>query len=130
MHQTTATTSMFRSLLLLSLGLSAAVAWAQQDAVPEFKALRGSYMMYSVGLGDPQPAKLNDSKIAFAIDGEAARKMFESMAPDMRDACTSGSSVRVRTKGHVSCQHEKSGEYRCSFGFDLRTGKSISGSVC
>lgn len=119
----------FRSLLLLRLGAGAAT-WAQLDAAPEFKALRGSYMVYSSGLGDPQPAKAGDSKIAFAIEGQAARKMFDSMAPDVRDACTEGSGVRMRVKGQISCQREKSGQYRCSFGFDLRTGKNISGSVC
>jgi benzoyl-CoA reductase/2-hydroxyglutaryl-CoA dehydratase subunit BcrC/BadD/HgdB len=87
-------------------------------------------MMYSLGLGDPQPTNASDSKIAFAIEGEAARDMFDSMAPDVRDVCTAGTNVRVRTKGHVTCQREKPGDYRCSFGFDLRTGKSIGGSVC
>jgi len=130
MPRTTATTFTFRSLLLLSLGVSAAAGRAPQTAEPEFKRFDGSYMVYSLGGGDPQPAKADDSKIAFAIEGVAARKMFDSMAPDIRDACTAGSAIRVRTKGHVSYQREKSGDYRCSFGFGLRTGKSISGSVC
>lgn len=130
MHRTTATISMSRSLLLLSLAIDVTTARAQQDKVPEFKALHGSYMVYSLGLGDPQPAKAGDSKVTFAVEGEAARKMFDSMAPDVRDACTAGTGIRVRTKGQLSCQRESAGEYRCSFGFDLRTGKSISGSVC
>lgn len=130
MRRTTATTSMFRSVLLLSFGTGAAAAWAQQDPGPEFKALHGSYLMYSSGLGDPQPAKAGGGKVAFVIDGDAARKMFDSMAPDVRDSCTEGSGTRVRTKGNLSCQREKRGEYSCSFGFDLRTGKSIAGSVC
>lgn len=130
MHRTTVTTFTFRSLLLLSLGTGTVTAWAQQATGPEFKTLEGSYMLYSLGLGDPQPANAGDSKIAFEIEGAAARKMFDSMAPDVRDACTAGSGVRIRRKGQVSCQRENPDEYRCSFGFDLRTGKSISGSVC
>lgn len=130
MLRTIATTFTFKLLFLFSLGISATTAWALRDAQAEFRTLQGSYMMYSLGLGDPQPPKASDSKIAFAIEGEAARDMFDSMAPDVRDVCTAGTSVRVRTKGHVICQREQPGDYRCSFGFDLRTGKSIGGSVC
>lgn len=125
MRRATVITSTCKLLLLLS----AATAWAQQND-PEFKALRGTYMLYSFGIGDPQPAKPDDSKVAFAITGDAARKMFDAMAPDVRDACTAGSGVRVRTKDKVICQRESASSYHCSFGFDLRTGRSIGGSVC
>lgn len=132
MRQTTATTFTCRLLLLLSVGASASSAlWAQDPTIPpEFKALQGSYMLYGHGLGDPQPASPKDSKIAFSVESDAARRMFESMGPDVRDICTGGAGIRVRTKGNISCQHEKQGEYHCSFGFDLRTGKSIPGSTC
>jgi len=130
MLRTIATTFTFKLLLLLSLGIGATTAWTSRGVQAEFRPLKGSYMMYSLGLGDPQPTNASDSKIAFAIEGEAARDMFDSMAPDVRDVCTAGTSVRIRTKGHVTCQREKPGDYRCSFGFDLRTGKSIGGSVC
>jgi hypothetical protein len=110
--------------------MAASEASGRLDFPLEFSHLRGNYMLYSSGLGDPKPARRDDGKIAFAITGEAARKIFDAMAPDVQDVCTAGSGVRVRTKENVSCQREKAGVYRCSFGFDLRTGKSIGGSVC
>lgn len=130
MLRNTAITSMSKLSFLVSALTICGAACAQQDYSPEFKPLRGSYMAYSLGLGDPAPVKPNDSKIAFAVSGQAARTMFDAMAPDVHDVCTEGSGVRVRTKENVSCQREKDGSYHCSFGFDLRTGKSIGGSVC
>jgi hypothetical protein len=130
MRQAKVTTFTFKSLLLLGAALAAMSVMAVQDSAPEFKELRGSFMLYSLGLGDPQPARRDDNKIAFEITGDAARKMFDSLGRDVRDACTEGSGVRVRRKENLSCQRENAGEYRCSFGFDLRTGKSIGGSVC
>lgn len=130
MPRSTAITSMSSLGFLVSAAAICGAAHAQQDSSPEFKPLRGRYMTYSLGLGDPALAKRSDSKIAFAVSGDAARKMFDAMGPDVNDICTAGSGVRVRTKENVSCQREKDGSYQCSFGFDLRTGKSIGGSVC
>ncbi|WP_342120223.1 hypothetical protein [Pseudoduganella sp. OTU4001] len=130
MLQNTAITSMSKFSFLASAVTLWGAAHAQQEIPPEFKPIQGRYMTYSLGLGDPAPAKRHDSKIAFAVSGDAARKMFDAMAPDVHDICTAGSGVRVRTKENVSCQREKDGSFHCSFGFDLRTGKSIGGSVC
>ncbi len=130
MLQNTAIISMSRLSLLISALAIWGAAQAQQGSSPEYKPLNGSYMTYSLGLGDPAPASRKHSKIAFAVSGDAAREMFDAMAPDVHDICTTGSDVRVRTKANVSCQREKDGNYHCSFGFDLRTGKSIGGSVC
>ncbi|GAB2875878.1 hypothetical protein GCM10027277_51490 [Pseudoduganella ginsengisoli] len=45
------------------------------------------------------------------------------------EKCSSDKGYRKRNKGEVSCIHDRDG-YRCFFGFDLRTGNSISGATC
>ena len=37
---------------------------------------------------------------------------------------------RSRDGDKLACQRSASGEFRCQFGFDLITGKSIGGSIC
>lgn len=109
MPKNTAITSTFKWLILVSAVVACwGVVHVQQASHPEFKRFKGSYMTYSLGLGDPAPANSSDAKIAFAVSGDAARKMFDAMSPDIL----------------------KDGTYHCNFGFDLRTGKSIGGSVC
>jgi len=91
-----------------------------------------SYRIYGGGLGDATAPKPSDKKVAFSIEGSAARRIFDAIGPDKRDACTEGSGMRVRHKDHenLTCMLSKENDYMCSFGFDLVTGKSIGGSIC
>ena len=91
-----------------------------------------SYRIYGGGLGDPIAPKPNDKKVAFSIEGNAAKQIFEAIGPDKRDQCTESSGMRVRHKDneHLTCTRSKENDYVCSFGFDLITGKSIGGSIC
>lgn len=91
-----------------------------------------SYRIYGGGLGDPTAPKPNDKKVAFSIEGPAARQIFDAIGPDQRDSCTEGSGMRVRHKDHehLTCTLRKKNDYVCSFRFDLVTGKSIGGSIC
>ena len=130
MQRTTAITSTFKLLFLVSASGAISSAWAQASPTSSFLPLRGNYMLYSLGIGDPMPARRDDSKVALEITGEAARKMFDAMWPDTHNLCTDGSGIRIREKENLSCQREKDGSHRCSFGFDLRTGKGIKGNVC
>jgi len=98
----------------------------------EFKPISGVYGIYGGGIGDPIAPSRRDANIAFEITGEMAKSMFETMGPDVKDPCTERDGTRVRSKDHdkLRCQLTKDGEYTCSFGFNLKTGKSIGGSVC
>jgi hypothetical protein len=89
------------------------------------------YAIYGGGLGDPIAPSDNDKKISFAIEGEAAREIFEAIGPDILGTCPSGPGIRVRFKdgGRFSCISDADG-YVCHFGFNLNTGRSIGGSVC
>jgi len=91
-----------------------------------------SYRLYGSGLGDPKAAKPNDKKVAFSIEGNAARQIFDAIGPDQRDPCIEGSGMRVRHKDHdhLTCTLSKQNDYAYSFGFDLVSGKSIGGSIC
>lgn len=91
-----------------------------------------SYRLYGGGLGDPTAPRPNDKKVAFSIEGPAARQIFDAIGPDKPDPCTEGDGIRVRHKDHehLTCTVSKKNEYRCSFGFDLVSGKSVGGSIC
>lgn len=109
-------------------GLSvAATAW-------EFSYLpaQARFAIFGGGLGDPTPPSANDTKIAFELRGKAARQLFDSIGPDKADACggTAGERFRSRDDERLVCTRSVKGEYACYFGFDLKTGHSIGGSIC
>ncbi|NHZ98927.1 hypothetical protein [Massilia sp. CCM 8734] len=118
-----------RVAVLLALATSSSVLHATDTGHKKFS---GVYRTYSGGLGDSGPSTPGDAKVMFSIDGEAARDMFNAMGKDVKDTCTEGSGTRVRMKDHqrLVCSRSKQGEYSCNFGFDLKSGKSIGGSVC
>jgi len=112
------------------LGLSAAYAGEKYEWW-QYKPFKGSYLVYSGSLGEEQPATSNDRKVSFNVGGPLAKEMFDAMYPDLKgdEKCSSDKDYRERSKGELSCIHDRDG-YRCFFGFDLRSGKSISGATC
>ena len=111
--------------------LTSPVIAADSDPGPYLKTA-ASYRIYGGGLGDPTAPSLHDNKVAFSVEGAAAKQIFDAIGPDQRDSCTEGSGMRVRHKDHehLTCTLSKKNEYACSFGFDLVSGKSIGGSIC
>lgn len=98
-----------------------------------YKAFKGGYLIYSGDLGEQQPPTRTDRKTSFTVDGPLAKELFEAIGPDLKDACGSLSGLRVRNKGDLDCTYDKdhpAAPYTCHFGLDLRTGKSITGSIC
>lgn len=122
---------MLRKALILAAGLAALPLMAT-EFVEVIKKIDGVYMIYGGGLGDTLAPTPTDKKIMFSLKGSAAKEMFEGMGPDYQDACEvePGERVRQKDNGNVYCRRSPEGEYKCNFGFDLRTGKSIGGSVC
>lgn len=114
-------------ILLLTLPIAA----ADSDLGPYLQT-SASYRLYGGGPGDPIAPKSNDKKVAFSIEGSAAKQIFDAIGPDKRGLCTEGSGMRVRHKDSekLTCTRSKKNDYVCSFGFDLVTGKSIGGSIC
>ena len=117
------------TLILLS-ALSASVlagTWAFA-----YRPASVKYVLYGNSLGDPVSPAKDDTKIAFEVRGQAAREMFNSIGPDRRDLCSSedGTRFRSRDEDRLSCTRSKGGDYSCYFGFDLKSGKSVGGSIC
>jgi len=118
---------LFAMLLIPSISLSA----GESDPGP-YKPATASYRIYGGSLGDPIAPSTGDRKLAISIEGDAAKKIFDMIGPDQPNACLEGTKTRLRSrdKENFSCTRSEEGEYVCSFGFDLRNGKSIGGSIC
>lgn len=115
--------------LLFVLVLPATLA---ADDLGPYKQATASYWIYGGGLGDPVTATSKDKKIAFSIEGDAAKQIFEAIGPDKKDVCSEGGDTRFRSRDNenLTCTRSKENIYTCSFGFDLVSGKSIGGSIC
>lgn len=121
-----------KRFLALALGAIASLSLvfaAEKGDWWRYKPIKGSYLIYSGDLGEEQPPTASDRKISFAVSGPLAKEMFDSMYPDAKEACSDDKGHRERYKGNVSCVSDPDG-YTCHFGFNLRTGASISGATC
>ena len=90
------------------------------------------YVIYGADLGDTTAPSKDDAKIAFVINDDAAKHIFDTMGPDKPNQCSSTPGVKVRYKdaGKLTCTRSPNAQYACYFGFDLKSGKSIGGSIC
>lgn len=90
------------------------------------------YATYGNSLGDPTAPSTSDRNIAFEVKGHAAREMFEAIGPDRKDTCAQVSDVRFRSRDNekLVCTKSSQGVHACYFGFDLKSGKSVGGSIC
>lgn len=118
--------------ILCMTGLCSVVFAAKpwDGAYSDFK---GAYLIYSGDLGEEAAPTSNDRKVALSIQGEMAKALFESIGPDLKDACGASAEMRVREKGDLDCVYDKANQaspYVCHFGINLRTGKSMRGSIC
>ena len=125
------------TILIAALAASAGLCHAAAPAAPfelAYQPIAGTYALYGGGLGDPVAPGKTDRKIAIAIEGEAARALFNAIGPDRKDACGADADKGVRARHRdgekLTCMYYPDTHYQCFFGFDLRTGKSIGGSLC
>jgi hypothetical protein len=91
------------------------------------------YLMYSGTLGEAQPPTRTEQRLSFAVQGQLAKEMFDSIGPDLKLSCGTTLGMRQRTRGDVDCSYDKgdaASPYTCHFGLDLRKGKSIAGAIC
>lgn len=114
-------------MLLTPIAVDAAKEWQF-----EYRPANARYAIYGGELGDEIAPNPKDKKISFYINGAAARDVFDLIGPDLKDVCGADKATRMREKdeGAVSCSYSRKDGYRCYFGFDLRTGKSIGGVTC
>lgn len=127
---------MFRKIAFVSAAV-ALVSLVYAEPKPtwdgSYASFKGRYLSYSGELGEQQPPTQNDRKTALMVEGPLAKDIFDAIGPDRKDACGAMSGLRVRQKGHVDCtfdKHHSAAPYTCHFGLDLKSGKSIPGSIC
>ena len=95
-----------------------------------YKTFKGSYSLYSGELGDSGLPHRRDTKISMWVRGPVAKEMFDAMGPDDKAHCEGAPGERSRTKENIWCTYSRQEGYTCTFGFDLKTGRSIGGSIC
>jgi hypothetical protein len=96
----------------------------------DFKPLKAQYSIYSGALGEREAPTKDERKLSIAIEGQAAKEIFDSIYPDAQVTCSDEPGERLRSKGKVACIYQPRTGYRCSLGVNLRTGESISGASC
>jgi hypothetical protein len=123
---------MLKKMAVLSAMLLLAPVVSADGEPDSYRKAEVSYVIYGGSLGDMSAPTGSDKKIAFSVEGRAARELFDAIGPDKPDVCLRGTGARVRHRHDENLKStlSKEGEYHCSFGFDLRTGKSIPGSIC
>jgi hypothetical protein len=94
------------------------------------KPLKGDYYVYGGSIGDSTPPTQKDRKLSLMFTGPLAKDLFDHIGPDAKMACSDSSDYRERNKGDLSCAWTKDDGYSCYFGLDVRTGKSMRGSIC
>lgn len=124
---------MKKILVLMTLALALPFHAFADDKAPwegTYKPIKGKYEIYGGSLHEQKAPGRNDSKVAFRVEGTAAKDMFDAMQPDEKRKCTDVAGYRERRKDNLFCTYETDSGYNCYFGFDLRTGKSIGGASC
>ena len=123
----------FSGIILISAALTA-VTFAQDNDYPvDAKSLGGSYRLYSRDVGDWGAPRRDDTKVHFETTGPLAIAMFNNLGPSaiQKSICGDATLEEVRKKGDVDCAREKkTGDTRCYFSVDMRTGKSRYARVC
>lgn len=114
----------------LLLAASAAFSRTVQACEWLLRPAETRYVIYGGELRDTSAPTRSDARVAFYVRGRAGKEMFEAMGPDNKPACGVEKGVRIREKDNFACIYRPGDGYQCDFGFDLRTGKSIGGSIC
>lgn len=124
---------MKRACLLIGVMALLSLAHAAKPWDGAYARFEGDFLIYSGSLSESAAPTAADRKASFMLRGEAAQDLFGSIGPDLKDACGSSSGMRVRRKGDLDCTFDKddrTSPYTCYFGMNLRTGKSMQGSIC
>jgi hypothetical protein len=121
--------SLLAGVAIASMQLTYAADQAEADRPAPYQAVTGRYAIYSGDLDEQQAPTKNDRKLSLIIEGQPAKEIFDSMAPDDKTTCSS-EGARSRTKGQTWCSYQPRRGYKCYLGLDLRTGKSIAGGMC
>ena len=98
-----------------------------------WKPLRARYIIYSGELAEREAPTATKRTMSIAVDGPAAKDMFDSIAPDIQPTCSQEKGDRGRRKKGVDCVYNSQGAakgYRCWIGIDPGTGESVPTASC
>lgn len=116
-----------------ALAFAAVVSALSADAAGDMQnpdRLRGRMFIAGATLVDPPADEPHRSRAYFAVEGEAARHIFEAMAtPAEPDLCQPGRKLK-RVANLVCSVDSRAQDARCDFAIDLRSGELTVGSVC
>jgi hypothetical protein len=118
--------------LVASAGAAFSIAYAA-DWSGAWRPLQASYTIYSGELAEREPPTATERTMAIAVEGPAAKEIFDSIGPDLHPTCSQGKGDRERRKRGVDCIYEPLGApkgYRCWIGINLRTGESTPTVSC
>lgn len=120
-----------KKIILIAAGfLIICVAAIAAEWTFAYKSINAQMAVYSGGLGDPAIPTAQEAKVSFHVTGKAARDLFDHMGADVKNECSSDPKTRMRVKESLQCVRYSKSEYSCYFGFNLKDGKSIAGSIC
>lgn len=116
----------FQMVVLLGVPvilLTAVIAYA----VTNEGKYTGQYWIYGGSAGDRTPPTAKDTKIHMTVDGPLAARLFRELGSASRERGCIPEDVELRRRGDLACSRDNGGAPSCSFGFDLRSGKSTGG---
>lgn len=114
------------TLLILSTAALFTLAHAA-DWDGAWKPFRASYIIFSGELNERDAPTPTERTMAIALEGKAAREVFNSIGPDLRQTCSQEKGDRARRKEGIDCMFSPAGAakgYRCWIGLNLRDGKT------
>ena len=118
--------------LIVGAGALFSLAYAAEWS-GAWKPFPATYTIYSGELAEREAPTPADRTMTIAVEGQAAREMFDSIGPDIHPTCGQQKGERERRKRGVNCVYSAQGEgkgYRCWIGLNLRTGESVPTVSC
>jgi hypothetical protein len=111
--------------------LLAVVAASFGASANDYKPIAGEYSIRGKSFYDPPASEPQNTHIYFALEGKAARDLYEQMKTKaVRDECANDGSMS-KNIGEMQCTRSVGGkEHRCWFGIDIKTQKVVGGVVC
>lgn len=91
---------------------------------------QGAYILYSGDLGDWAAPPAAGAKLDLEITGDAAKKIYAQLGAKAQHSECVEPGDKMRSKGDIDCIQYADGTAACHVGIDLRSGKSIPGSIC
>lgn len=118
---------LFPMALIVALLCCAQAAISQDSSRGKFS---GEYFFYSGTLDDVSQPTAKDAKVGMWVSGPVAAQMFRHLGRTSKISFCGDEKKETRSREELICSRDNTGNARCYFGFDLRSGKSIGAIIC